>query len=314
MRRKGENLHSIYILLFLNIAFFFLQLQDVKHYLELFAFDRAAVLHGQIWRLVTYQFIQGTFFGSSAISLFFTLIILYIMGSAAEEEWGTFDFITFVLVSTLASAGMAFIFGFWMIGSFVVSYSLLFAYATMFPEQTFLLLVFPVKAKWLGWIALAMLLIGVVRLDGPSLAAAVGAAASYLFFLLRNSRYRPRRFVRPAVNVPLVPAERPPVIPGADANRNLLRFRSMNSILATKDLGKIEGLASSLSADIVPGVNICQPADYKPEHPDRYCIRCEGFAECGARYLRLSAPGADVQTVKKDAAPLMAPARAEDQT
>ena len=28
--------------------------------------------------------------------------------------------------------------------------------------------------------------------------------------------------------------------------------------------------------------------DFKPEHPDRYCIRCEGFAECSARHLRLN--------------------------
>jgi len=30
--------------------------------------------------------------------------------------------------------------------------------------------------------------------------------------------------------------------------------------------------------------------DYKPEAQDGYCLRCEGFAECTARHLRLSRP------------------------
>ena len=33
----------------------------------------------------------------------------------------------------------------------------------------------------------------------------------------------------------------------------------------------------------MPGVNICPPADYKPEAEDRYCIQCEGFNECTIR-------------------------------
>jgi len=37
-------------------------------------------------------------------------------------------------------------------------------------------------------------------------------------------------------------------------------------------------------------VNICPPVDYKPEDSDRYCVRCEGFAECTARHLRLNRP------------------------
>ena len=40
--------------------------------------------------------------------------------------------------------------------------------------------------------------------------------------------------------------------------------------------------------EITRGVNVCPPVDYKPENNDGYCIRCEGFAECSARYLRLN--------------------------
>ena len=46
---------------------------------------------------------------------------------------------------------------------------------------------------------------------------------------------------------------------------------------------------------VIAGVNICEPVDYKPEHSDRYCIRCEGFAECTARHLRINRPAVVAQ-------------------
>jgi hypothetical protein len=39
-------------------------------------------------------------------------------------------------------------------------------------------------------------------------------------------------------------------------------------------------------------VNICPPADYKPENNDGYCIRCDGFSECSARFLMMKRPAA----------------------
>ena len=50
------------------------------------------------------------------------------------------------------------------------------------------------------------------------------------------------------------------------------------------------GVHDLLRTEIVRGVNICPPVDYKPEHSDRYCVRCEGFAECTARNMRLNRP------------------------
>src|SRR5437762_943757 len=52
----------------------------------------------------------------------------------------------------------------------------------------------------------------------------------------------------------------------------------------------IDRLISIAEREIVRGVNICPPVDYKPEHSDRYCVRCEGFAECTARNMRLNRP------------------------
>lgn len=285
IRTSKENLHSIYVVLFLNIAFFFLQMQDAERYRAVFAFDRDAVLAGQVWRLFTYQFVQGSFLGSPALSLFFTLLIAYIMGSAVEEEWGTFDFVTLLLLSTLGSAAVAFALDLTVLGSFAISYSLLFVFATIYPDQVFyIFFVLPVKVRWLGYIAAGLLLFGAVMRSPDSLAALGGAVLSYGWYLWR---------FRPGVRIPrarksFVPPA-PVVTPAVEstAAKNLEQFAAMKNALASGSAGQVNDLADLIRPKIVPGVNICPPADYKPEHQDGYCVRCEGFAECSVRYLGL---------------------------
>ena len=58
-----------------------------------------------------------------------------------------------------------------------------------------------------------------------------------------------------------------------------------------------EQLVRELEAEVVGGVEICQPVDYKGDR-DPVCIRCEGFAECTIRYVRgqpeeISGPNGD---------------------
>ncbi|MBI2215563.1 MAG: rhomboid family intramembrane serine protease [Acidobacteria bacterium] len=287
---RRENLHSIYILLFLNIAFYVFQTQDVEKYVALFSLDRTSVLDGQLWRLFTYQFTQ-----SSAISLFFSLLILYIMGAVLEELWGTWEFLAFYLLSLFGSAAVGMAFGFPLLGSYFLTYSLLFAYAHSFPEQTFLIFfVLPVKVKWIAWFAAGLLAIGIVTLRPPSIAALGGVLASFAWYWFRHgpARILPRK----------VPAAfRPAPVDSAHeglADRNLARFAEMKRTLAEGTPEERQKLAESIGKDITPGVNICPPVDYKPEAEDRYCVRCEGFAECSVRFLKLNEPAAEDPAVE----------------
>lgn len=97
LRKRGENLHTIYVFLFLNVALFFLEYQDEKRFATLFSFDKDSFLSGQFWRILTYQFTQagqGSFLFPKPLALFFALLILYLMGSAIEETFGTVHFST----------------------------------------------------------------------------------------------------------------------------------------------------------------------------------------------------------------------------
>lgn len=283
-RSRGENLRAVYILLFLNVAFFLLEHQDREKYARLFRFDGDAVRGGEVWRLVTYQFTQpGTGF-MGALSLFITLLLLYMMGTALEEEWGTRHFVTLFLLSTLGSAAVAYLAGVPLLGTYFVYFTLLFVYAAAFPQQTFYLFgMVPIRVRVLALFSLAVLLYGVFAGGTANLAALGGAAVAYAYYYVVQ-----RVRVTFVVMTAAAPDEEPRVKVDSTALHNAARHAGIKHALATGSDSEIDRLIAECERDTVPGVNICPPADYKPENPDGYCIRCDGFAECSARHLRLN--------------------------
>jgi membrane associated rhomboid family serine protease len=286
-RSRGENLRSVYVLLFLNVAFFFLQHQDAEKFARLFTFDWSAVLHGQAWRVFTYQFVQASRIGSMSIppviTLFLNLVLLSLMGMAVEEVWGTRQFLTLFALSTLGSAAAAAYLGVPLLGSYFINFTLLFVYAALNRDQTFYLsTAIPVRVTFLALLALGALLTGVFFGNAANIAALAGAAVAFLYYLSQRVRRAPAAAPRG-----FAPASED-ADPLAAVTRNITRVTAMKKALSTRSDSDIERLIAAAEKEIVAGVNICAPADFKPEHPDRYCVRCEGFAECSVRHLRLN--------------------------
>ena len=283
-RSRGENLRSVYILLFLNVAFFLLEHQDPEKYTRLFAFDADAVAGGQVWRVLTWQFTAAGEGWLEALSLFVTLLLLYMMGSALEEEWGTWNFASLFLISSLTSAGVAAYLGIPLLGTYFVYFTLLFVYASAFPQQTFYLFgVMPVRVRMLAAFSLAVLVYGVFTGGAANLAALAGATAAYFFYLSHRIRIRIVTAAEIAEEVPQVRIDTMPI-------QNAARFAAVRHALASGSEVEVERLLAQCERDAVPNVNICPPADFKPDAADGYCLRCEGFAECSARYLRANRP------------------------
>jgi membrane associated rhomboid family serine protease len=291
-RSRGENLRSTYILLFLNVAFFMLQYQDGQKFVRLFGFDRNLVAAGQIWRLFTYQFAQagnvGLFAIPPVLTLFLNLVLLSLMGFAVEDEWGTGNFLRFYLMSTLATALVAAWFNTPLLGSFFINFTLLFVYAALNRDQTFYLsTILPIRVTFLAWLALAALLTGVFFGSKANLAALAGAVVGFGYYVSQRVR------VLAVASRDSGPA--PVKLESEDAavvaaTRNITRVAAMKRALVTGSSSDIDRLIDLAEREVVSGVNICAPVDFKPEHSDRYCIRCEGFAECTARHLRLNRP------------------------
>lgn len=286
-RRRGENLKSVFVLLFLNVAFFLLQHQDPTRYARIFSFDWDAVREGELWRIVTYQFRQPGSGFTEALWLFVTMLLLYMMGSALEEEWGTFHFIALFSISTVASAAVAAYLGISLLGTYFVTFTLLYVYASAFPQQTFYLFgVIPFPVRLLAALSLAYLLYGVFAGGKANVAVFSGALAGYIYYL--TQRVPARMIVARAETELAAPIVRVDTV----AMQNGARFAGIKHALASGSSSEVDRMIAQCERDIVPNVNICPPADYKPEHNDGYCIRCEGFAECSARYLRMNRPEA----------------------
>ena len=286
-RSRGENLNSVYILLFLIIAFFFLEYQDAPKYARLFSFERNAVADGEVWRLFTYQFTQagqGWFAFPRPLVLFFTLLLFYLMGSAVEEEWGTWNFLTLFAISSVGSAVAAAGLGIPLLGSYFVNFSLLFVYASIFPQQTFYLFgALPVRIRWLAYIAALVLITGVFAGGRANVAALTGAAASFAFFLSQRVR---------VIIIRESEAVDEDHMPDGTAIRNAARFVAIKRAVNSGNATEIDRMIGVCERDVVRGVNVCPPVDFKPENSDGYCIHCEGFSECSVRLMMMKRPAA----------------------
>lgn len=278
-RSRGENLRSVFILLFLNVAFFLLEHQDPEKYVRLFRFDWNRVLHGEAWRVVTWQFRQAGEGWLEALALFVTLLLLYMMGSELEEAWGTSHFLGLFAISTFVSVAVAAWMGIPLLGTYFVYYTLLFVYAAAFPQQTLYLFgAIPVRFGLIAMVSLAALVYGAFAGGLANVAALAGAASGFTYFL--TQRVKPKA-AAPAPSQ----AANPPRTDGL-AMHNGVRFAGIRKAVANASVVDMERLLTQCEREIVAGVNVCPPPDYKPENQDGYCIRCEGFAECSARYLR----------------------------
>ena len=134
----------------------------------LLAFSPYYILHGQIWRIITFVFVpldSNLFF--LAVSLYF----YYMIGSVLEREWGTAKFNVFyglgillnVVVGFLLYAVTAPLYPSHLLPLLTtasmtyVNLSLFFAFATLYPNmQVLLFFIIPIKIKWLAWIDAAL--------------------------------------------------------------------------------------------------------------------------------------------------------------
>ena len=123
------------------------------------SFNRYAILHGQVWRLVTFVFISES--GDLLVrgtGIFFVLISAYFywwIGSLLEREWGTTKFTVFYLGGVALNIIYGMLTGYASMS--YVNLSMFFSFATLYPNMEILLfMILPVKVKWIAWIDAAL--------------------------------------------------------------------------------------------------------------------------------------------------------------
>ncbi len=175
------------VLIFINIIAFILQMLPVgpaiSYYLGL---NPMSVLHGQVWRLLTYGFLHST---ESPFHILFNMYGLWIFGSAIEELWGEKKFLFFYLFAVVFSGLISLIYPLLGSSPLIIGASggllgILTLYAIYYPDREMLLFfIIPVKAR-IAAIIFAVVSIGGTITGGGGVAHLThlgGIAAAFVF-------------------------------------------------------------------------------------------------------------------------------------
>lgn len=138
-----------------------------------------AVLHGQVWRLVTYQYLHSI---GDIMHILFNMLGVYFLGPPLERHWGSRRFFIFYTVGgALGSLFYVFLVGLnilndgIMVGASGCVLSILGACAVLFPQFQIILLFFPVPIRFA-----AILFSGIYTLNILSQGPNAGGDAAHL--------------------------------------------------------------------------------------------------------------------------------------
>ncbi|HZR11110.1 MAG TPA: hypothetical protein VFA79_21145 [Myxococcales bacterium] len=168
-----------------------------------------AVLQGEVWRVVTFLFAPtGPVTGYGLLWTGLWLWFLHTMGTALEAQWGSFRFDLFLFLGALATLAVGFLVG--PVTGQYVSQALLIAFAAEFPDYEILLLVLPVKMKYLGVLSAGFMVWALIGTDLATRAAVAVAFGDVLLFCgaTLRSRIRGVSRVRRKVAPAFAPAPR----------------------------------------------------------------------------------------------------------
>ena len=158
------------------------------------------ILHGQIWRLVSWILIPP-----SSLDIF-TIIMLYFyfsLGRTLEQTWGAFRFNLYIFSGMFFTAAGAFIlYGalyamtgsqVYGIGNFFSTYyinmSIFLAFALTYPDlQVMLNFLIPIRIKWMGLLYGILILADLVRGNWASRVAIIASLFNFIIFYLISGR------------------------------------------------------------------------------------------------------------------------------
>ena len=173
--------------------------------LSALAMSPEAVLHGQVWRLVTYVLIPT----NGGFWLVVSLMFYYWLGDALERLWGSAKFTIYYLSGTLLSALAALLVyaidrqPIALFGASYVNTALFMAYALTYPDAMVrIYFILPIKMKWLAILEAALYVFSVISaavagLWGMALLPIIAMLNLFVFFSpdfsRRADQFRARR-------------------------------------------------------------------------------------------------------------------------
>lgn len=151
---------------------------------QLLLFNPQQILHGQVWRLISFVIIPD----GGDIWTILTLYFAYFIGSTLENHWGTARFTLYYLLGVVFTI----VYGFVMYLGFDINISLsatyinlsmFFSFALLYPDQIVLLFfILPIKIKWLAIVDALYFALAVFTLPFPLNLLPVVAVLNFVVF------------------------------------------------------------------------------------------------------------------------------------
>lgn len=182
--------------------------------------DPYRILHGQIWRLVTWVIVPPESLG------IFTVIMLYFyysLGTTLERTWGTYRYnvyifsgMLFTIIGSFLCMGVVYLMygslpteiassyfysGSYAFSTYYINLSIFLAFAATYPDmQVLLMFVIPVKMKWMGILDAVLMLYYVIKGGVFTKFAIIASLLNFVlyFWQLHRSRISPKQMHRRA--------------------------------------------------------------------------------------------------------------------
>lgn len=243
-----------------NVIVFLLMRLSNYAALSFLSFSWSNVLHGELWRLVTFLFVPDT---ADPFSLMLTLYFSYFIGNLLEREWGTPKFNLYyfsgAVLTILTGIISYYAFGNGVIfGTYYISMSMFLAFAALYPDmQVLFMFIIPIKVKWLAIADAVLFAVDILgslfRQDYLNALLPVIALLNFLVFFWSD------------------------LMDALSTQRSLARHRNSHQTIQFKSAVK-QQQKKAAEQGYRHKCSVCGRTD--TEYPDlqfRYCSRCAGY-------------------------------------
>lgn len=162
---------------------------------SLLSLNRAMLLRGQVWRLITFIAVPPA---TSILTVFLALYFYYFIGNALEDAWGAFEFNVYYLFGMIGAIIAALITGYG--SNTYLNLSLFLAFAQLYPEERVMLFyLIPIKVKYLAYVDWALFALNffaaLITGSWSTCAAIVASLVNFFIFFGPGfiNRYRDNR-------------------------------------------------------------------------------------------------------------------------
>ena len=184
----------LYIVMLYAVGAVLNLISNGSFYYQYLSLNPYMILHGQVWRVVTFLIATPT---TSIIFLIFVLFFYYSIGESLVQVWGAFKFNMYILIGILGTIAAAFIVyaiypnPYIYMDTYYLNLSMFLAYAAIFPEmRVYLYGILPIKVKCLGLLDGVLLLYEFFVGGLGSKICIVVSLLNFLLFYFSTRNYR----------------------------------------------------------------------------------------------------------------------------